>query len=395
VDHNGIIDINDIQLTAGHWNDNGTWESNNNHNHLGQTWTGSSNPLQINGYFGNFDTAGNRAPLILSNSSFFGQGLRVESTAANGVGLYSIGNDAVYVSSAGGDGLEVNSAGADGVYVGSADDDGIQVNSADDNGVEVSWAADAGLKVDSAGGNGLTVLSATFDGVYVGSVGDDGLEIYSAGNDGVHVSTAGDDGVWVNSAGAVGVYGNTTQTDGEWGLLTPDKISGSNVTLSSVTVIARVTGNHALTIGDVVTAVGVSDPLPDSTIPLALVQLAKAGDGVIGVVEGRMALTAKSQQEDGEAQEPSLELRSADSAGQPGDYVALTVLGVSQVKVDEAADIQPGQRLTVSDLPGRARTLRTETLNGMVVSEGAPAIGIALAVPEPGQDTVPVFVTLR
>jgi hypothetical protein len=31
----------------------------------------------------------------------------------------------------------------------------------------------------------------------------------------------------------------------------------------------------------------------------------------------------------------------------------------------------------------------------MVVSEGAPAVGVALAAPQPGETTIPVFVTLR
>ena len=38
---------------------------------------------------------------------------------------------------------------------------------------------------------------------------------------------------------------------------------------------------------------------------------------------------------------------------------------------------------------------RAELLNGMTVNEGAPVVGIALAAPEPGQNTIPVLVTLR
>jgi len=33
----GHITITDIQLAAGHWNQNGAFVSDNNHNHLGQT----------------------------------------------------------------------------------------------------------------------------------------------------------------------------------------------------------------------------------------------------------------------------------------------------------------------------------------------------------------------
>ena len=41
------------------------------------------------------------------------------------------------------------------------------------------------------------------------------------------------------------------------------------------------------------------------------------------------------------------------------------------------------------------RGLQTRTLDGMVISESAPTIGIVLAAPTKDQDTIPVFVTLR
>ncbi|MGB3717235.1 MAG: hypothetical protein WA996_22665, partial [Candidatus Promineifilaceae bacterium] len=62
---------------------------------------------------------------------------------------------------------------------------------------------------------------------------------------------------------------------------------------------------------------------------------------------------------------------------------------------DAVGVIEPGQRLTVSEGSGRARPLQTRMLEGMVVTEGGPVIGIALAVLEPGRETIPVFLTLR
>jgi hypothetical protein len=35
VDHDGDVDIFDIQLTAGHWNRSGAWTSDNGHTPLG------------------------------------------------------------------------------------------------------------------------------------------------------------------------------------------------------------------------------------------------------------------------------------------------------------------------------------------------------------------------
>jgi hypothetical protein len=52
-------------------------------------------------------------------------------------------------------------------------------------------------------------------------------------------------------------------------------------------------------------------------------------------------------------------------------------------------------RLTASTVAGAARPLRSESLNGMTVSEGAPVLGIALAAPQADEQTIPVFVTLR
>jgi hypothetical protein len=71
------------------------------------------------------------------------------------------------------------------------------------------------------------------------------------------------------------------------------------------------------------------------------------------------------------------------------------VMGVAQVKIEPNAAIQPGQRLTAGTLAGTARPLRTESLNGMLVTEGAPVLGIALAAPIPGETTIPVFIALR
>ncbi len=79
VNHDNQITIDDIQLTAGHWNQTGTWVSDNQHSHLGQTWIGSNNALKVTGSF----TTPEFAPLLLSNSA--GVGLRIVSTASHGV----------------------------------------------------------------------------------------------------------------------------------------------------------------------------------------------------------------------------------------------------------------------------------------------------------------------
>jgi hypothetical protein len=93
VNHDNQITITDIQLTAGHWNQTGTWVSDNNHHHLGQGWYGSNLPLIIEGSF----SAAEDAPLKLVNTAAYGNSLNLVS-AYDGVFMDSVGNDAIYVS---------------------------------------------------------------------------------------------------------------------------------------------------------------------------------------------------------------------------------------------------------------------------------------------------------
>jgi hypothetical protein len=93
----------------------------NDHDHLGQTWTGVDNSLKIEGSHGGPDYA----PLVLSTPVGGGHGLLVES----------VGNDGVRVESAGDDGVRVSSAGNHGVYVGSARYHGVWVDEAGSSGV--------------------------------------------------------------------------------------------------------------------------------------------------------------------------------------------------------------------------------------------------------------------
>lgn len=363
VDQNGQINITDIQLTAGHWNQGGTFTSDNNHNHLGQTWTGSNNPLVIQGSFG----PPSWAPLILGNTG--GVGVRVNAPGGSGVWVESAGNNGVLVDSAGNDGLFVCHTGTASTCSPSTTNNGVEIGSAQNNGVEVY----------SAGNNGFHVYSAGNDGVAVGSTGNNGVYVANATWDGVHVAYAVGDGI----------YANTTQASGQWGLYTPDAIHGSNVLMHSLSLVAQVAGPDTLSAGDIVAVAGVADPVPGSTVHTPLVRLADGTFGnVAGVVEGRLVLSDKPSlshpgESDMQAKAPASELRSADGPARAGDYVAITVLGAARVKVQHGAVVQPGQRLTTGE-GGTVRALQTRTVEGMVVTEGAPVIGVALEAPKDG-----------
>jgi len=86
-------------------------------------------------------------------------------------------------------------------------------------------------------------------------------------------------------------------------------------------------------------------------------------------------------------------LHAVAGPARQGDFVAVVVQGVALVRADPSAAIAAGQRLTAADLPGLARPLETRLLDGMVVTEGATAVGVALGPSEDG--LVPVYVRSR
>ena len=159
-----------------------------------------------------------------------------------------------------------------------------------------------------------------------------------------------------------------------------------------MTMVAVVGGDTELAVGDVVAAVGFVPSAVGESKPLARVTLAASGSsGIAGVVESRMELVPEPGKADTDP--PPLALYSVPGHAQAGDYVAITIAGVAQVKVDAgAAPITAGQRLTGAKMPGQARALRSANLDGMVVTEGAPVIGVALEPLAAGQGLIWVLV---
>jgi hypothetical protein len=348
----------------------------------------------------------------------------------NGVYVDSAGLNGVYVDTVGSNGVHVLSAGGDGMFVCRTGDAFSCTNDDFSNGLEVGNAQHNGLRVDEAGASGVVVDSAALYGLYVGATGSDGVFVCATGNAtscvnddfnnglevgnaehnglrvdyasasgvvvdraalyGLHVGATGLDGVYVDSAVANGVYANTTDAAGEWGFYTFDKISASNVTAASFSLVAQVAPGEALEPGQVVAAVGLGASLPTSPQAVPLVALARdPSAGLAGVVESRLVVTTSLDDEGNER----VDLHSDPSPAGPGDYVLLTVAGVAYVRVDPGASIAPGTRLAVSD--GLARTLETREVEGMLVSEGAPALGTALEASSPDKPLVAVFVSLR
>lgn len=257
----------------------------------------------------------------------------------------------------------------------------------------------AGIRLKVPNEGGLRIgPSADYSLVISNTTGSDGVRVLDTGDDGIQVGSDPDYpnyGLYIPSPGvsAYGVWSNTAEANGEWALFTVDKVEAGNVVANAFSLVARVTGPDALTAGDVVAVTGAGEALPGGHNALPMVRRADQAtyNGVIGVVDSRMvwALAPGKEEEGAES------LQSAEGAAQPGEFVSLIVYGVAEMKVSPNSDIRAGQRLTASDLAGRARALQTRQVEGMTVTEGAPVIGIALAAPQAGQETIPVFVTLR
>lgn len=221
VDHDGDVDIFDIQLAAGHWNQAGAYTSDNNHNHLGQTWTGSNNPLTINGAFSP------NPPLLLANTT--GDGLRATTSATSGTGIEGAATAASGTTtgvagksfSIGGVGVSGNAFATTGSSYGVVG----QSSSATGRGVWGVAAATGGINAgvygqsasnEGAGVRGYaTAASGATYGVYGEASSPDGRGVYG-------YATLG-------SGNSVGIYGRSASTAGTGAIGWASAVSGNTV----------------------------------------------------------------------------------------------------------------------------------------------------------------------
>jgi len=267
------------------------------------------------------------------------------------------------------------------------------------NGTTGDWSlynAGIRLKVPSTGGLRIGP-SLNYSLVISNTTGSDGIRVLDTGDDGIQIGSSPDIpnyGVYIPSPGvsSYGLWSNTSNASGEWALYSVDNIQAGNVVANAYSLVVQVTGADSLSPGDLAAVTGVTDPIPGSNVPVPLVvKSGSTNNGVIGIVSSRMVWEAAP----GKEAEGEMSMHSADGPAQSGDYVSLIVFGIAEVRVDPTIQISPGERLTASDITGAARPLMKQNVNGMDIVEGAPVIGIALSAQVEGQDTIPVFVTLR
>ena len=256
----------------------------------------------------------------------------------------------------------------------------------------------AGVRLAVPNTGGLRIgPSADYSLVIENTTGSDGIRILDTGDDSIQIGSPPDVanyGVYIPSPGVstYGLWSNTANASGEWALYSVDNIQAGNVFAAGETQIARVAGDRPLLGGEVVAATGFGAGVVGAHDFIPQVVAAAGPDrlGVIGVVRTRMALVPRP----GKEGEDAFALESLPGPAEPGDFVALTVRGVTWVRIDRAESVEAGQRLTVAEDEGTVRRLRTRSLEGMEVTEGTPVIGVALGPVDDESGLVPVYVKL-
>jgi len=255
-------------------------------------------------------------------------------------------------------------------------------------GVRLAVPFTGGLRIGPAADYSLVIENTT---------GSDGIRVLDTGDDGIQIGSSPDVpnyGVYMPSPGVstYGLWSNTANASGEWALYSVDNVQAGNVFAAGMTQIARVDGDQPLRAGDLVAASGFAFGVPGAQDLLPRVVLAAGPDrlGAIGVVRSRMGLVSKPGKEGVDA----FALESVPGDAVPGDFVALTVRGVTLVRSDGIAPIEIGQRVTVAERGGAVRPLRTRALDGMEVTEGTPVVGVAVGAVDEESGLMPVYVML-
>ena len=283
------------------------------------------------------------ATLSLSNFDDNGVGLRIPDSRLAGI----------YIDRAGADGVFIGSAQRTGVFIDSVQEDGIFICT---TGNQTTCFADTSRK------NGIEIGRTQHDGIRVGVAGSTGLYVGVAGSTGLYVGSANSNGVDVAGANLAGYFYGPVQITG----------GCTGCTLANFGIN---TGETTLEPGDVVVLTGSQTGRVDSTPILMEVAQGNGQDAVVGVVMGQ---AEEITIENPRPNEEGTRLIPRVGAAKPGEFVTIVTYGLAPVRVDSRSNpIAAGQRLTAGNM-GVARPLQTVEVNGVIVNEAAPVLGIAL-----------------
>ncbi len=225
---------------------------NDEHDHMGQTWTGgpgltidgddtamtltatnegarihdSNVGLHVSGDIGykgiiieqvgepTQEGHGHYIPAGIMLNSIGGDGIEVGWADVNGMTVYGAGSSGLSVQQAGigvelgtvGSGITIQSTDYDGYSLTYGGRHGLYIESTADSGVKIDAAGQDGINIDEAGNHGVAINTTRQNGFYVRTAGNHGVLVYGADTDGVQVGAAGQDGLSVGTAGRYGVY---------------------------------------------------------------------------------------------------------------------------------------------------------------------------------------------
>lgn len=204
VNHDGFIDINDIQLTAGHWNQDGVYTDN--------SWQLSGNAgtdPQVN-FLGTTDGQ----PLVMQpGGGYTGVGTSAPQAPFNVVGTSWFQGDSTPLSASAGQGVAIGFGGEQGYifgfdYAAFTPKNLLLQNPGGNVGIGTLYPTAGRLHVD--GGSSTAVYATSTNGI--------GTYATSSTNAATYGYSGSDYGVDGRSYSSVGVYGQSYSTGGMWGI---------------------------------------------------------------------------------------------------------------------------------------------------------------------------------
>ncbi|MBC8488969.1 MAG: hypothetical protein H8D45_23360 [Bacteroidetes bacterium] len=334
------------------------------------------------------------AKLEISNAA--GVGIRVNSPGHNGLWMETPAVNGVYVNTPSYYGFAVDNPGLGGVYVDQSGENGIYINNSTKDGIAIDNSGYWGIDINGTTFSGLRLQNTGTHGIDIYYPGEDGIQVTGPSDDGLTVSGADDDGVEVFSATDIGVYAETTNPSDQYGVYTPDRIYGINITTKSISTYGKNTGSIMLEPGDVVCIAGgyTENVLNNDDSPIVHVKKVsgKNSEGILGVVEYTVTIKQETEQLSNGKTETRKSFHYDQGSAGNGDFVSIVVFGPTDVKANSSSTIQAGETLTSNEKG--ASKVRTTEVNGIKIAENVGVLGKALENSN-GRGMVKVFINCK
>jgi len=206
------------------------------------------------------------------------------------------------------------------------------------------------------------IYNSIGDGIFISNPSDDGIHIAGANGDGVYSYYSDGNGVDIYYSNDDGVYSDAYGYHLYWGFYTEDQTysQGGYYPAKSGT-FAKNKSSGTLESGDLVCISGgyEKNVLGEECVPVVNITKANSNNSqsIFGVVESRVYIREKAEELEDSEILVKKSFRFSDEIIKPGDYLSVIVFGIAEVNVDGKENIKSGQKLTVSESDGTARTI--------------------------------------